>query len=359
MSSRARILVISVALVCRGLLGASMAGAQTDAADRPDSDVRKPVTTVTTRAEVGPDGYDISFEIVSKAPGKEAGPRGSEGKSAEAGTSRTVAPVPPAAAEGSAPGQALTGPPGTATTDGGEDPASPLLTVQPMRIIIWAPDGPVQVPRLSSPGAFVVYENGTLRDVLVMVPHLPPDVRPPGGGGVDPREVALDILSHISLPHLKVRMSPAVGLVARPSWYWVEGYRGETFGESRTVSIPPAVGPEVPSTVVPVDDPRRQGSSFTVEVRVWGSRYDWSFGDGKMLSGGSLGRPYPAESDVQHSYGHSSLPFPGGFPVRLTAEFSAEYRVDGGGPQGLPSVRRTYEAGFRVQEIQTVLVGGR
>jgi hypothetical protein len=61
-------------------------------------------------------------------------------------------------------------------------------------------------------------------------------------------------------------------------------------------------------------------------------------------------------SDVQHTYGHSSLPFAGGFPIRLTVEYAAEYRVDGDGPFGLPAVRRTYEAGHRVQEIQTVLV---
>jgi hypothetical protein len=229
-----------------------------------------------------------------------------------------------------------------------------------MRIVILAPDGPVQIPRLSISGSYIVYADGIRQDVLVMVPPpLPADVRPPGGGGIEPREVALDILSHIPLPDIKLRMSPAVGLVALPSWYWVEGYDGRPFGESRTVDIPPEVSAQVPFTLVPADDPRRRGRSFTVEVRVRGSRYDWSFGDGKSLSGSSLGRPYPAESDVQHTYEHSSLPFPGGFPVRMTAEFSAEYRVDGGGSQGLPAVRRTYEAGFRVQEIQTVLVGGR
>ena len=40
----------------------------------------------------------------------------------------------------------------------------------------------------------------------------------------------------------------------------------------------------------------------------------------------------------------------------VTAEYSAEYSVNGGPPQGLPSVRRTYGSDFQVQEIQPVLV---
>jgi hypothetical protein len=187
-------------------------------------------------------------------------------------------------------------------------------------------------------------------------PPLPGEERPAGGGGIDPREVALDILLHIPLPDMRVRMNPTLGLVALPSWYWIEGYDGRPFGEARTVSIPPEVSAQVPFTVVPQDDPRRQGRSFTVEVRVYPSKYEWSFGDGGSLTTASLGQPYPAQSDIRHTYQHSSLPFRDGFPVRVTAEFSADFRVDGGGTQGLPAVRRTYGDSFRVQELQTVLV---
>jgi hypothetical protein len=171
-------------------------------------------------------------------------------------------------------------------------------------------------------------------------------VRPGGGGGLDPRSVALDILAHIPLPDIKLRANPTLGLVALPSWYWADGYAGQRFGESRTIVIPPAN---------PLD-PNDHGTSFTVEVSVWGDRYDWSFGDGHSLTTRSLGKAYPSESDITHTYEHSSLPFPGGFPVRMTVGYAAEFRVNGGGPQGLPAVRRTYEAAFRVQEIQPVLV---
>src|SRR5581483_612033 len=188
-------------------------------------------------------------------------------------------------------------------------------------------------------------------------PDTPPQVAVSAGGGAstDPREVALDALAHVPLPNIQIRMNPSLGLVALPGWFWVEGYNGQPFGTSRTVEVPPEVGPEVPVDVVPADDPRRRGSSFTVEVRVWASRYEWSFGDGAGLVTQSLGKPYPAESDITHTYEHSSLLFPGGFPVRLTVEYRAEYRVNGGAPQPLPPVRRTYEAGYRVQEVQPVL----
>src|SRR5262249_34198166 len=87
--------------------------------------------------------------------------------------------------------------------------------------------------------------------------------------------------------------------------------------------------------------------------------YDWSFGDGAGLTTGSLGKPYPVESDLQHTYEFSSLRHAEGFPIRVTAEYSAAFRVDGGAWQGLRTVRRTYGTGHRVQEIQTVLGGGR
>ena len=219
--------------------------------------------------------------------------------------------------------------------------------------------------RQGGQGGYQVVVDGQFQGV-VWLPGAPPPTPvaasppPPVVGGnpasTDPREVALDILAHVPLPDVRLRMSPGLGLVALPTWFWAEGYDGAAFGDGRTVSIPPEVDASVPVDVVPADDPRRGGASFSVEVRVWPSRYEWAFGDGAIATTTSLGRPYPAESDVQHTYQRSSLGFPGGYPVRLTAEFAAEFRVNGGAPQGLPSVRRTYEAAVRVQEIQPVLV---
>jgi hypothetical protein len=178
-----------------------------------------------------------------------------------------------------------------------------------------------------------------------------------GGASVDPRQVALDVLAQVPMPNIRIRVNPGLGLVALPGWFWVEGFDNRPFGASRTVEVPPAVGPQVPAAVVPAGDPRRRGSAFTVDVRVSLARYEWSFGDGGALVTRSLGRAYPAESDIQHTYEYSSFGRPDGFPVTLAAEFAAEYRVDGGPAQGLPPVRRTYASGYRVQEAQAVLTG--
>lgn len=228
----------------------------------------------------------------------------------------------------------------------------------------WFTTGSQQYPN-STPYAFNV--NGNFQSIT-WIPNNPPSVNwgtpppavntaPPGGNGAstNPVDVALDALGHVPLPNIQLKANPGLGLVAMPSWFWVEGYDGSAFGTSRTVTVPPEVGPEVPITVVPADDPRRQSTSFTVSVRIWPSRYEWYFGDGATLVAQSLGKAYPAESDIQHTYEHSSLPFPSGFPLRLTVDYSAEFSVSTGGGGALPTITRTYEAAYPVQEVQPVL----
>ncbi len=180
---------------------------------------------------------------------------------------------------------------------------------------------------------------------------------PPAGNGssTDPYQVALDLLDHVPLPNIQLKMNPALGLVNLPGWFWVDGYDGKPFGTSRTVTIPPAVGPDVPFTEVPKNDPRRQPTSFTVSVTISASRYQWSFGDGASLVTQSLGQAYPAQSDIQHTYTFSSFQSPSDFPVSLTVVYNASYQVNGGAPQGLPQIAHTYTAAYPVQEAQTVL----
>lgn len=184
-----------------------------------------------------------------------------------------------------------------------------------------------------------------------------PAAVPASNGSLDPYQVALDAYAHVPLPQLQIKMNPALGLVALPGWFWIDGYDGKPFGTTRTVIVPPAVGPEVPASEVPLTDTRRLSSAFTVDVQVWATGYAWSFGDGGNLTTQSLGQRFPQESTIQHTYEHSSLAFPDGFPVRVTTTFEAEYRVNGGSPQPLPSIHQTYAATYPVQEIQPVLVG--
>ena len=186
-------------------------------------------------------------------------------------------------------------------------------------------------------------------------PAVPPN--PPAGNAssTDPHEVALGLLDHVPLPIIQVKTNPALGRVALPGWFWVDGYDGKPFGTARTVTVPPAVGPEVPLTEVPRDDPRRQPTSFTVSVRVWPTSYQWSFGDGASFATVSLGAAYPAVSDIQHTYAYSSLRFPDGFPVKLTVVFNASYQVNGGAAQWLPPIAHTYSSSYPVQEAQAIL----
>jgi len=139
------------------------------------------------------------------------------------------------------------------------------------------------------------------------------------------------VLEHIPLPNVVIRMNPSLGLVAMPGWFWAEGYNGEPFGGSATVG------------------------SFTVAVQVQPSSYTWTFGDGTNLVTHDLGQPYPAESDVQHTYQYSSLQHPDGFPIQLTIQFAATYSVNGGAAEPLSSMARTYTGSYRVQELQSIL----
>lgn len=148
---------------------------------------------------------------------------------------------------------------------------------------------------------------------------------------VDPRAVAMAVLDHVALPNATIRVNPSLGLVAMPGWFWAEGYNGEPFGGSATVG------------------------SFTVAVQVQPTSYTWTFGDGTSLVSHDLGQPYPAESDVQHTYQYSSLHYPDGFPIQLTIQFAATYSVNGGAAEPLSSMARTYSASYRVQELQSIL----
>lgn len=348
---------------------------------RPRPHGTAPQTKVQARVQSRSDGIYIQIEVRQSVPGSQQSAPQVESERPSLGP-RPVAAGGPGASVAPA---ASTGSTGASNRNAGRS------WYDPVRGYFYeSPDGSLTqltMPNIGNASAdywrdefrqrpnqtpWLVYRDGNLVDLIWLPSQTNPDtVRfgdPPaeaapqaapqprgGGGGVDPREVALDTLDQVPLPDIRIRTNPSLGLVAMPGWFWVEGYDGRPFGLSRTVDIPAEVGAEVPVDVVPADDPRRRGSSYTVEVRVWASRYEWNFGDGSSLVAQSLGRPYPAESDIKHTYEFSSLRFPGGFPVRLTVDFAAEFRVNGGAPQPLPPVRRTYEAGYRVQEVQPVL----
>lgn len=187
---------------------------------------------------------------------------------------------------------------------------------------------------------------------------------PVGGQRVDTGAVADELVQEVHLPDIVVRTNPAQGVVAIPTWYWVEGYAGQTLGDTRTVSSSHDECRTV-EVLDPVGDPpstsgecRTVTDTTTVTVRVEPTEYEWSFGDGAGAVLGTaegLGTPFRGlsqPSTVQHTYEYSSLGLADGFPIRLTVTFAASFQVNGGPWQGLGSVSRTYASSHLVRQVE-------
>ena len=159
-------------------------------------------------------------------------------------------------------------------------------------------------------------------DVVVGEPPIPP---------VDPELVRASAFRIVGLPQVSVGVNPNTGLVAMPAWFWVRGYSGGTLSGSSALD------------------------RSMVEVEITPTGYRWSFGDGAALYTGSVGRAYPAESDIRHSYGRSSLEAGGAFSVRLQITWSARYSENGGPWLPLDPISRTYTRSYPVQQLQSVL----
>jgi hypothetical protein len=223
---------------------------------------------------------------------------------------------------------------------------------------------------------------------------------PPGANGglpcgtvrrsasVDPGAIAAELLGSLSLPSLRLDMNPRLGLVAVPTWFWVEGYGGEVIPLSMSLEVPheectlsidrdargdvildgagePQITPQCTTT----------SEAIGVEVRAWPSSYRWDFGDhvgqtvrcpGLGACTDGLGRAYTdprTPSPIQHAYELSSLGQQGdsdAYGVQLAITFSAEYRFTRNGAvvqdwASLPDRQLSWSTNHRVQEAQAVL----
>jgi hypothetical protein len=180
--------------------------------------------------------------------------------------------------------------------------------------------------------------------------------------------VSRSLVQEVRLPDISLRTNPTQGVVAVPTWFWAEGYRGETLGDSRTVS---ADHDECRTVETPDPDggpPSRSHEcrtvteTTTVIVRVEPTDYQWSFGDGgghEARGPDGLGTPFLGvawPSTVQHMFEYSSFGFPDGFPIRLTVTFAASFQVNGGPWQGLGDLSRTYAGSHVVRQIEPLRV---
>lgn len=214
----------------------------------------------------------------------------------------------------------------------------PVCTATPVNIgnasVSWARSGAA-----ANPGRipYAVVCDGVVEGIVWLPTSIDPStvrVSVDPGGAVDPRAVAESLLSRLPLPEITVGVNPSAGLVALPSWFWVEGYDGAPIAAAATLG------------------------GMTVEVELTAERFHWRFGDGAELTTGSLGRSYPEPSDLRHTYEQSSLRAGGAYDVQVAVTFRVRFRVSGGGGSGeLAPITRTYCGAYPVRQAQAVLTG--
>ena len=251
-------------------------------------------------------------------------------------------------------------------------------------------DGPGLDPR-SLPRGTVVRPIVCRRDDYAFLPPqalagLPCDTTTEAS--TDPRDVAQSMFNHMDMPSLRLGMNPQLGMVAVPTWFWVEGYDGDVIPLSDTLVMTHKVCHRVAdrdaSGAVLLDGlgaPRTHDEceilldTMTVEVRAWPRSFAWSFGDSASKTvpcpdaaacPAGLGQPYTdphSASPIAHTYRWSSLGANGAedaYTIGLTINFGAQYRfsTNGGslaGWQELSNRALNWTASHRVQEAQAVL----
>ena len=169
--------------------------------------------------------------------------------------------------------------------------------------------------------AWVPTEGGA-PEVVYSEPPLPP---------IDPEVVRDAVFRIVPLPAIAVGVSPAVGLVAVESWFWVSGHDGRTVSGSATLG------------------------RYDVEVEITPVRYAWSWGDGGALTTVSRGLAYPRESPIRHTYERSSLQAGGSYSVSLQITWEARYRENGGSWLPLEPIASGHSRSYPVRQLQSVL----
>jgi hypothetical protein len=178
---------------------------------------------------------------------------------------------------------------------------------------------------------------------------------------VDAWSLALSAESEAPAPPITLKANPDPGVVAIPSWFWVQGYDGQVITHSKTQH---ASHTEC-QLLNGVPDCRTVDDSVTVTVHLKPVSYTWDFGDGRAGSRRTfspsvgLGRPYTDplhESPVNWSYEFDSRDFVSGFPVKLTISFAGSFEANGSGSQPLRPRDVTWTTGLVMRQVQTINV---
>ena len=150
---------------------------------------------------------------------------------------------------------------------------------------------------------------------------------------IDPYRLAVQLAASLPPPAVRIGMNPQKGLVAVPTWFWVEGYDGGSLANAETVleaheRCHLVVVRNTDGSPVRTPDGRAalrrecvvETTTFSVEVQLWPKLVAWDFGDqtpGTAVAcsrsspcSPALGEPFVDArhpSPIQHPYQWSSL----------------------------------------------------
>lgn len=142
----------------------------------------------------------------------------------------------------------------------------------------------------------------------------------------DTAAMAGEVVDRVPVDFAAIKARPTGRAVTGiPSYFWVDGYRGETIAE--TVN----------------------GFGVSVAVSIVLSAVEWDFGDGTPRLSGSLGEAWPERSSVHHTYRDK-----GPFTVTVTITLQPTFQVNGGAAQPLAPIVRTATLAYPVDEVQAV-----
>ncbi|MDQ6691973.1 MAG: hypothetical protein M3Z13_04310, partial [Candidatus Dormibacteraeota bacterium] len=147
--------------------------------------------------------------------------------------------------------------------------------------------------------------------------------------------VAEEASSKQPWPNLVMSVNPGTGLTGLASWFWLGGG-----------------APQMPDA---------SASSGPLSVRVHAALVGvtWQFGDGSLQDSSGLGRPYPAQSDIQHVYQTDTYNHPQGYLVSGLLRFLVTYSANGGPWQQLGVKTKAYSRSYPVYQVQPEAVSGK
>jgi hypothetical protein len=181
------------------------------------------------------------------------------------------------------------------------------------------------------------------------------------------RSRALGLAGEVAPPPIVLHQNPEKGVVHIPSFFWADptSYDGGPLVKTDyDISLPWSYTEQVdvrdPLTGVVVGTTSSTVSgtaNISLAVRYLPGRYLWDFGDGARLDTGSLGQPFPEESDVQHVYERSSLNEPDHqYTYQLAIDWNGEWLVTGDANGGgvLPGLHATFDAHHEMRDVESV-----